>query len=148
MWESSPADQADAYGRKLLERKKFSEVEKFNLLRGISITVAGIKANGNPRSSKEEFASVMLGYHHERVVLDLKIHGSGIASNLTVDMMKKRVLGTQKKLNKRTLEATAKAEIKASKKNILAADREYFTGMECVDLFLEIRRTKLSIHFG
>lgn len=89
MWESSPADQADSYDRNLLERNKFSDVEKFDLLRGISITVAGIKVNGNPRSSKEEFASIMLGYYHQRLVLDLKIYGSGIAANLTLDMIKK-----------------------------------------------------------
>jgi hypothetical protein len=33
MFDSSPIDQADEYGRNLLSKKQLSEVEKFNLLR-------------------------------------------------------------------------------------------------------------------
>ena len=139
MWDSSPSDQADAYGRNLLERNKFSEVEKFNLLRGISMTVAGIKVTGNARSSKEELETVLLGYYHERLVLDLKTYSAIIAADFTLDMMKKRVLGSKKKLSKRTIEALEKAELKAAKKNGVAADREYLTGLECHNLFLEIK---------
>ena len=103
------------------------------------MTVAGIKANGNPRSSKEELESAILGYYHERLVLDIKTHSAGIAANFTVDMMKKRVLGSKKKLSKRTIGAIAKAELKAAKRNGVAADREYLTGLECHNLFLEIK---------
>ena len=71
MFESSPIDQADSYGRDLLSRGKFSEVEKFNLLRGISVTVAGIRAKGKVRSSKEELESTMLKFYQERLEIDL-----------------------------------------------------------------------------
>ena len=139
MWDASTVDQADAYGKRLVERNKFSQVEKFNLLRGISLTVAGIKANGKVRTSKEELESIMLGFYHDRLVLDLKIHCAGIAANFDIDIMKKRVLGAPKKLSKRKKEALAKAESKAAKKNVAAADPENFSGLECHDLFLEIK---------
>ena len=139
MWDTSPVDQADEYGRNLLAKKRFTDVEKFNLLRGISITVAGIKANGKSRTSREELENLILGYYHERLVLDLDKHSAGIAANLTVDIMKKRVPGASKKLSKRKEEAIEKAEIKAAKKNIAAADPENFTGLECHELFKEIK---------
>ena len=101
MWESQAVDQADEYGRNLLLRNKFSDVEKFNLLRGISVTIADIRANGNARTSKEELESITLEFYNERVNLDLSIHKNGIAAELTSDMMKKRVLGARKKLSKR-----------------------------------------------
>ena len=82
-------------------RNKFSDVEKFNLLRGISVTIAGIRANGKARTSKEELESITLEFYNERVNLDLSIHKNGIAAELTSDMMKKRVLGARKKLSKR-----------------------------------------------
>ena len=139
MWDSSPADQAHEYGRNLLARNRFSEVEKFNLLRGISITVAGIKANGKPCTSKADLESMILGYYHERLVLDLDTHSAGLAANFTIDIMKRRVLGGPKKLSRRKKEAVEKAEIKAAKKNIAAADPENFTGLERHDLFQEIK---------
>ena len=139
MWDTSSVDQADEYGRNLLAKKRFTDVEKFNLLRGISITVAGIKANGKSRTSREELENLILGYYHERLVLDLDKHSAGIAANLTVDIMKKRVPGASKKLSKRKEEAIEKAEIKAAKKNIAAADPENFTGLECHELFKEIK---------
>ena len=105
MWDTSSVDQADEYGRNLLAKKRFTDVEKFNLLRGISITVAGIKANGKSRTSREELENLILGYYHERLVLDLDKHSAGIAANLTVDIMKKRVPGASKKLSKRKEEA-------------------------------------------
>jgi hypothetical protein len=139
MWDSQPLDQADSYGRELLSRGKFTEIEKFNLLRGISVTVAGIRANGKARSSKEELESTMLKFYHERLEIDLQFHKNGIASNLTADVMKKRVLGAPKKLTKRMREALGRAEVKAAKKNVSAADPENFSGVECHELFLEIK---------
>ena len=139
MWDSSPVDQADEYGRNLLARKIFTDVEKFNLLRGISMTVAGIKANGKIRTSREELENLILGYYHERLVLDLDKHSDGIAANFTVEIMKRRVLGANKKLSKRKEEAIEKAEIKAAKKNVAAADPENLSAFECFDLFQEIK---------
>jgi hypothetical protein len=52
MFDSSPIDQADEYGRNLLSRNQLSEVEKFNLLREISICVAGNRVDGKPRTSR------------------------------------------------------------------------------------------------
>jgi uncharacterized protein (DUF302 family) len=134
MWDSSPVDQADEYGRNLLARKRFTDVEKFNLLRGISMTVAGIKANGKTRTSREELENLILGYYH-----DLDKHSDGIAANFTVEIMKRRVLGANKKLSKRKEEAIEKAEIKAAKKNVTAADPENLSALECYDLFQEIK---------
>ena len=88
MWDTSPVDQVHEYGTNLLAKKRFTDVEKFNLLRGISMTVAGIKANGKSRTSREELENLILGYYHERLVLDLDKHSAGIAANLTVDIMK------------------------------------------------------------
>ena len=130
MFESSPVDQADSYGRDLLSRGKFSEIEKFNLLRGISVTVAGIRANGKVRSSKEELESTMLKFYQERLEIDLLFHKNGIAANLTAEIMKKRVLGAPKKLTKRMREALERAEVKAAKKNVSVADPENFSGVE------------------
>ena len=42
-------------------------------------------------------------------------------------------------MSKRKEEAIKKAEIKAAKKNVAAADPENFTGLECYDLFQEIK---------
>ena len=139
MWENQAIDQADEYGRNLLLRNKFSDVEKFNLLRGISVTIAGIRANGKARTSKEELESMTLEFYNERVNLDLSIHKNGIAADLTSDMMRKRVLGARKKLSKRMMEAIGRAEIKAAKKNVTAANPDDFTGTECHELFLEIK---------
>ena len=116
MFESSPVDQDDSYGRELLSQGKFTDVEKFNLLRGISVTVAGIRANGKARSSKEELESTMSKFYHERLEIDLQFHKNGIAANLTAEIMKKRVLLAPKKLTKRMREALRRAEVKAAKK--------------------------------
>ena len=122
MWDSVAVDQADEYGRRFLQRNKFSDVEKFNLLRSISMIVAGIKANGKVRTSKEELESITLGFYHDRLVLDLKIHRAGIAANFDIYIMKKRVPGAPKILSKRKKEALAKVELKAAKKNVAATD--------------------------
>jgi hypothetical protein len=50
MWESPAIDQADAYGKDLLSKAKLTEVEKFHLLRGISVTIVGVRVNGNAKS--------------------------------------------------------------------------------------------------
>lgn len=139
MWDSPPSDQADAYGRELLNKGKLSQLEKFNLVRGISVTVAGIRATGQARSSREELESIMLVLYRERVAIDLNIHSKGIAANFTVDDMSKRFVGAPKKLTKRMKEALLKAEVKATKKNITASDPEFFTGFECYELFLKIK---------
>jgi hypothetical protein len=88
MWGYTEApDQAELYAKNLLAHAKFSEKEKFNLLRATSVTVAGMRVNGKTRSSKEEMESSMLKLYIERVELDLKFHENGIASNLNLEMM-------------------------------------------------------------
>lgn len=143
MWDSSPVDQADEYGRNLLARKRFTDVEKFNLLRGISMTVAGIKANGKTRTSREELENLILGYYHERLVLDLDKHSDGIAANFTVEIMKRRVLGANEKLSKRKEEAIEKAEIKADKKKPLQLIQRIFS---CYFLKEEQNPKKTSVN--
>jgi hypothetical protein len=78
MWGSSPVDQADAYGRNLLAKNKLTGVEKFNLLRSIQITVAWIKTNMKPKTSKEELETLTLSFYIERVELDIKTHSGGV----------------------------------------------------------------------
>ena len=71
---------------------------------------------------------MILGYYHERLLLDLDTYSAGLAASLTIDIMKKRCLGGAKKLSRRKKEARDKAEVKA-------ADPESFTDLECYDLF-------------
>jgi hypothetical protein len=139
MWDSAPADQAEEYSRRLLDNSRLSDVDKFNMLRGISVTVAGIRANAQARSSKEELERVILSLYHDRLAIDLNIHREGIAAKLTLDIMKKRVLSGGKKLTKRKTEAIERAEAKAIKKNLNVPDADNFTGFECHELFLEIK---------
>ena len=140
MWGATDVpDQAEAYANSLLLRAKLTEKEKFNLLRATSVTVAGIRAYGKPRSSKEELEASILSCFLERIVLDLKFHEKGIAANLNYDIMKKRCYGVVKEMTKRKLEALGKAIIKAAKKNAAPPDGDYFSGLECLELFLEIK---------
>jgi hypothetical protein len=140
MWESPAIDQADAYGKDLLSKAKLTEVEKFHLLRGISVTIVGVRVNGNAKSSKEEMAAKMLTLYKERVEMDLQIHKNGIAANLTAEMMMKRCgPGAPKKLTKRRKEAIERAEVKAAKRKVAAADPELMSALECSDLFLAIK---------
>ena len=140
MWGATEVpDQAEAYASSLLLRAKLTEKEKFNMLRATSVTVAGIRAYGKARSSKEELEASILSYYLERVVLDLKFHEKGIAANLTYDIMKKRCYGALKEMTKRKLEALEKAIIKAAKKNATPPDGDFFSGLECLELFLEIK---------
>ena len=75
MWGATEVpDQAEEYANSLLLYAKLSEKEKFNLLNATSITVAGIRAYGNSRLSKEELESCILSFYLERIVLDLKYH--------------------------------------------------------------------------
>jgi hypothetical protein len=69
MWESPAIDQADAYGKDLLSKAKLTE--KFHLLRGISVSIVGVRVNGNAKSSKDEMAAKMLTLYEERVGMDL-----------------------------------------------------------------------------
>ena len=140
MFDSSPIDQADEYGRNLLSRNQLSEVEKFNLLREFSICVAGNRADGKPRTSREEYENLMLGLYQERIDLDLHIYKGSIGANFTADIMKKRVLGVKaRKLTQRMKDALVKAEVKAAKKNVASLDPDNFSALECVDLFLAIK---------
>ena len=82
-------------------RAKLSEKEKFNLLRGTSVTIARIRAYGKARSSKEELKASILSFYLERIVLDLKYNEKGIAANLIYDIMKKRCYGVVKEMTKR-----------------------------------------------
>ena len=140
MWDATEvSDQAEGYASSLLLRAKLTEKEKFNLLRATSVTIAGIRAHGKARSSKEELEASILSFYLERIVLDLKFHEKGIAANLSYDIMKKRCYGVVKEMTKRKLEALGKAIIKAAKKNAAPPDGDYFSGLECNELFLEIK---------
>ena len=140
MWDTADApDQAEAYGNSLLQRAKLTEKEKFHLLRAASVTIAGIRAYGRVRSSREELEKSILSFYLERVVLDLKNHENGIGANLDFEMMKKRCFGVVKDMTKRKLEALGKAIIKAAKKNCAPPDGDNFSGLECNELFLEIK---------
>ena len=99
MWGATEVpDQAEGYASSLLLRAKLTEKEKFNLLRATSVTVAGIRAYGKARSSKEELEASILSFYLERIVLDLKYHEKGIAANLSDDIMKKRCYGVCRSL--------------------------------------------------
>jgi hypothetical protein len=100
MFDSSPIDQADEYGRNLLSRNQLSEVEKFNLLREISICVAGNRVDGKPRTFREEYESLMLGLYQEKTDLDLHTYRGSIGANFTADIMKKRILRVNENLRK------------------------------------------------
>ena len=140
MWGATEEpDQAEGYASSPLLRVKLTEKEKFNLLRATSVTVAGIRAYGKARSSKEELEASILSFYLERIVLDLKYHEKGIATNFSHDIMKKRCYGVMKEMTKRKLEALGKAIIKAAKKNAASPDGDYFSGLECNELFLEIK---------
>ena len=102
MWGATEvSDQAEGYASSLLLRAKLTEKERFNLLRATSVTVAGIRAYGKARSSKEELEPSILSFYLKRIVLDLKYHEIGIAANLSYDIMKKRCYGVVKEITKR-----------------------------------------------
>ena len=102
MWGATEGpDQAEGYASSLLLRAKLSEKEKFNLLRATSVTIAGIRAYGKARSSKEELKASILSFYLERIVLDLKYNEKGIAANLSYDILKKRCYGVVKEMTKR-----------------------------------------------
>ena len=90
MWQSTETiDQADAYGKNLLAGAppKMSEVDKFNLLRSLSVTTAGIRAHGEGTMSKEQLETRVLTYYHGVIKLDLARHKGGLSGNLTEEIM-------------------------------------------------------------
>ena len=102
MWGATEVpDQAEGYASSLLLRAKLTEKEKFNLLRATSVTVAGIRAYGKARSSKEELEASIMSFYLKRIVLDLKYHEKGITANLSYDIVKKRCYGVVKEMTKR-----------------------------------------------
>jgi hypothetical protein len=54
-------------------------------------------------------------------------------------MMKRCGPGAPKKLTKRRKEAIERAEVKAAKRKVAAADPELMSALECSDLFLAIK---------
>jgi hypothetical protein len=54
-------------------------------------------------------------------------------------MMKRCGPGAPKKLTKRRKEANERAEVKAAKRKVAAADPELMSALECSDLFLAIK---------
>ena len=99
MWQSTESiDQADEYGRKLLAAAlpKMTDIEKFNLLRSISITTAGMRAHSEGTMSKEQVESAVLHHYHTVLSLDLARHQGGLSGKLTVENLKQRSLHTNK----------------------------------------------------
>ena len=70
---SESLDQADAYGRNLVSRAKLTALEKYNMLRATSVTVAGVKASGMAKMSKGELEATVLKFYLERIILDYTI---------------------------------------------------------------------------
>ena len=140
MWDASESvDQADAYGRNLVARAKLTEVEKYNMLRAASVTVAGVKAYGMAKMSKAELESTCLKLYLERIVLDLHQYRNGIGAAFDLEMMSKRSLASGKTLTKRKQEALDKAIKKAVKNNVTPPEQENFSALDCHELFLEIK---------
>jgi hypothetical protein len=72
MWGASEAcNQAENYAIDLLSRAIFSDRDKFDLIRATAVTIAGIRAHGRAKSSREELEATMLKLYLERVVMDL-----------------------------------------------------------------------------
>ena len=140
MWDASESvDQADAYGRNLVARAQLTEVEKYNMLRAASVTVAGVKAYGMAKMSKAELEATCLKLYLERIVLDLHQYRNGIGAAFDLEMMSKRSLASGKTLTKRKQEALDKAIKKAVKNNVTPPEQENFSALDCHELFLEIK---------
>ena len=73
MLESS-RDQATDYMMLLLDNCDGSQADKFQLLRQISVTVAGDKIYREAIVGKSEVDSQMLKYYFERIEIDLTIY--------------------------------------------------------------------------
>ena len=106
---SESLDQADAYGRNLVSRAKLTALEKYNMLRVHSVTVAGVKAYGMAKMSKVELEATVLKFYLERIVLDLHTYKNGIGAAFDYEMMSKRSLESGKAIPKRKQEALDKA---------------------------------------
>lgn len=136
---SESLDQADAYGRNLVSRAKLTALEKYNMLRATSVTVAGVKAYGMAKMSKGELEATVLKFYLERIVLDLHNYKNGIGAAFDFEIMSKRSLESGKALTKRKQEALDKAIKKAVKNNVAPPEQENFSALDCHELFLEIK---------
>lgn len=108
----STKDQATDYLMLLLEKYDGSPAENFQLLRQISVTVAGDKIYRESIVSESEVDGQMLKYYLERVEIDLIIYKETIAKKLTKNMMAMATFGSVKKLTKKQTEARAKAVVR------------------------------------
>lgn len=141
MWESAEAiDQADAYAKKLLTSAlpRLTALEKFNMLRSVSITSAGMRAYGEGTMSKEQLEAKVLKHYLEVIVLDVARHQKGLAENLTVDMMSQRSLKL-KRITKRIQQALDTKSKKAKLKNEVPPEEGLYSGIEGNDLYAAIR---------
>jgi hypothetical protein len=142
----STRDQATDYLMLLLENYDGSPAENFQLLRQISVTVAGDKIYRESIVSKSEVDAQMLKYYLERVEIDLIIYKETIAKNLTKDMMAMATIGSVKKPTKKQTEARAKAVAKAAKKNIILSEIGIFTAEDCGKLYKTIKSESVNVY--
>ena len=145
MLESS-RDQATDYMTLLLDNCDGSQAEKFQLLRQISVTVAGDRIYREAIVGKSEVDSQMLKYYLERIEIDLTIYKGSIATKLTKEIMSMTHFGTVKKLNKKQTEARAKQVAKALKKNAVLADVGVFSAEECGKLYKAIKAESINVY--
>ena len=133
-------DQADAYAKKLLTSAlpRLTALDKFNMLRSVSITSAGMRAYGEGTMSKEQLEAKVLKHYLEVIVLDVARHQKGLAENLTVDMMSQRSLKL-KRITKRIQQALDRKSKKAKLKNEVPPDEGLYSGIEGNDLNAAIR---------
>ena len=71
MWQSAESiDQADAYGKYYTAAAlpKMSDVDKFNLLRSLSVTTAGMRAHGEGVMSEEQHGDGEVRLWEERIL--------------------------------------------------------------------------------
>ena len=145
MLESS-RDQATDYMMLLLDNCDGSQADKFQLLRQISMTVAGDKIYREAIVGKREVDSQMLKYYLERIEIDLTIYKGSIATKLTKEIMSMTHFGSVKKLNKKQTEARAKAVAKALKKNVVLGEVGIFSAEECGKLYKAIKAESVNVY--
>ena len=78
-----------------------SDINKFLMLRSLSVTSAGMRAHSEGTLSKKQLESAVLTHYHSVITLDLARHQGGLSGNFTVEVIKERNLNVKKKLNKR-----------------------------------------------
>ena len=149
MWEST---EAGAYAKKLLTSAlpRLTALDKFNMLRSVSITSAGMRAYGEGTMSNEQLEAKVLKHYLEVIVLDVARHQKGLAENLTVDMMSQRSLKL-KRITKRIQRALDTKSKKAKLKNEVPPEEGLYSGIEGNDLYavlLEPSPTTPSIRSG